>query len=181
METGTSPTWKFAKKNRVFDLRFGAWTIGFAQHVLGTSNPDPCWMCSPSGKCILRPRQTIFTNQRRYGQLIPKCVYFGQQERFSKHAILLARQDLFQQQHKIGTLPGLIFKQSYSGRKLAMLRTTIFRPPGYDFGCLECGHHCNSIIVVFRTQNDSSVFGTWTLKFEIWNLKFEIWNLKLQT
>ena len=41
---------KICKKNRVFDLRFGTWTIGFAQHVLGTSNPDPCWMCSPSGK-----------------------------------------------------------------------------------------------------------------------------------
>ena len=120
METDTCPTWKFAKNNRDSDLRFGTWTIGFAQHVLGTSNPDPCWMCSPSGKCILRPRQAIFTNQRRHGQLTPKCVYFGHQERPSQHAILLRRQAPVQQQHKIDTLPGLIFKQSCFGRGMAM-------------------------------------------------------------
>ena len=43
------PTWKF-EKNRMFELRIGTLTIGFAQHVFVTSNPDPCWMCRPSEK-----------------------------------------------------------------------------------------------------------------------------------
>ena len=117
---------------------------------------SPC--TSLLGKCILRPRQAIFPNQRRYGQLIPKCVYLSHQGRFSKHAILLRRQATFQQQNKIGTLPVLIFKQSYFGREMVILGNAIFRPPGHDLGCLECGYHCNSIIVVFRPQHDMFVF-----------------------
>ena len=150
MGAGTSPTWKFAKK------------IVFSTFVLVHGQPDLPNMYSALrtpihvecvarlGKCILRPRQTIFTHQRPHGQLIPKCVYFGHQERSPTHATLLRRQTPSQQQNKIGTLPGLIFKQSYFGREVAILGNAIFRPPGCGVGLLECGHHCNSIIAVFR-------------------------------
>ena len=155
-----------------FEILIGTWTTGFAQHVLGTSKPDPCWMCSSFKKCILRPRHAVFTNQRRHGQLIPKCVHFGHQERSPKPAILLRRQTPFQQNKKIGTLPGLIFKQSYFGREMVMLEkchipATRVRFKGFGMRAPLQFYNC-------RISAAKPYFRVGNVKFEIWNPKLKI-------
>ena len=80
------------------------------------------------------------------------------------HTTLLRRQAPVQHTNKNDTLPGLIFKQSYLGRKMVILRNAIFRPPRRD---LYFGMWAPLQIYNCRIPAATRYVRVWNMKFEI--------------